>query len=84
MLQHTNIINHPPSSASKSAFDSMNYIIRADKTKSESAQYLFASAFSPSISTFTKAINNENFVTWPGIDKLNFQKLLGTTLASEK
>ena len=62
----------------------VNYIIRKDKTSSDLAQYLFATAFSPSMSTFKKAIQNGNFVTWPGIHKLNFEKLLGTTIASEK
>ena len=61
-----------------------NYIITKDKSKTELAQYLHATAFSPSISTFVKAIEKGNFVTWPGIAELNFKKLLGTTLATEK
>ena len=40
--------------------------------------------FSPSLSTFTKAIKNGNFITWPGINDLNFKKLLGTTMATEQ
>ena len=60
-----------------------NYIITKDKSKTDLARYLHATAFSPSITTFIKAIKNENFITWPGIDTLNFAKLLGTTKATE-
>ena len=31
-----------------------------------------------------KAIDNGNFVTWPGINEINFKKLLGTTIPLEK
>ena len=46
----------------------MHYIITKDKSKSDLAQYLHDTVFSPSITTFAKAIKNENFITWPGID----------------
>ena len=36
------------------------------------------------MSTFTQAIKNGNFVTWPGIGSLNFSKLLGTIMATAK
>ena len=55
-----------------------NYIITRDKSKTELAQFLHGCAFSPSVSTFQRAISNGNFITWPGIDTLNFKKLLGT------
>ena len=61
----------------------MYYIITKDKSKTDLARYLHATAFSPSITTFIKAIKNENFITWPGIDTLNFATLLGTTKATE-
>ena len=38
--------------------NTINYIIRKDKPKTDLALYLFGAAFSPSISTFTKAIRN--------------------------
>ena len=78
--------NHTTSdlAPSKTINHTINYIIRKDKTSSDLAQYLFATAFSPSMSTFQKAIKNGNFVTWPGIHKLQFEKLIGTTIASEK
>ena len=62
----------------------MNYIITKDKSKSDLAQYLLATAYSPAISTFEYAIANGNFVTWPGITEVNFKKLIGTTLPIEK
>ena len=61
----------------------LNYIITKDKSKTDLARYLHATAFSPSLTTFIKAIKNENFITWTGIDTLNFATLLGTTKATE-
>ena len=63
---------------------SCNYIITKDKSKTILAQYLHATAFSPPLSTFDYAIKNGNFITWPGIDNLNFKKLIDTTTALEK
>ena len=45
---------------------------------------MIATAYSPAISTFQYAIDNGNFITWPGITELNFKKLVGTTLPIEK
>ena len=61
----------------------MHYLISRDKSKTELAQFLHACAFSPSISTFQKIINKGNFVTWPGIDELNFKNLIGSPLATQ-
>ena len=58
---------------------SINYIITKDKAKTDLAPYLHGANFLPQITTFTKAINNDNFVTWLGIDDLICCKLLGTT-----
>ena len=46
--------NHTTSdlAPSKTINHTINYIIRKDKTSSDLAQYLFATAFSPSMSTF--------------------------------
>ena len=41
------------------------------------AQYLHACAFLPAISTFQECVNKGNFLSWSGIDTLNFEKLLG-------
>ena len=62
----------------------MNYIIRKEKNKTELAQYLHACAFSPAISTFTTCIKKGNFITWPGIDELDFKKLLQNPEATIK
>ena len=48
------------------------------------AQYLHNTAFSPTISTFQAAINKGHFATWPGTETLNFKKIIGTTIATEK
>ena len=63
---------------------SINYIIQSDKCKIDLAKYLHACCFSPCISTFTKAIQNGNFLSWPGINSINFKKILNTTKATEK
>ena len=60
----------------------MNYIVTKDKDKLELAQYLHGCAFSPAITTFQKSINKGNFITWPGIDTINFKKVLGTPIAT--
>ena len=62
----------------------LNYIIQKNKTKYELAHYLHACAFSPVILTFQEAIRKGNFVTWPGIGDINFQNVVGTTMATEK
>ena len=61
----------------------MHYIIIKDKSNTDLARYLHATAFSPSITTFSKAIKNKSLITWPGIDNSNFATLLGTTKAPE-
>ena len=34
--------------------------------------------------TFKTAIRKDNFVTWPDIDAINFEKLVGPTIATAK
>ena len=62
----------------------MNYIVQNDKAKFKLAQYLHACAFSPPMSTFQEYIRRGNFITWPGIEEINFSKLLKTTLSTAK
>ena len=62
----------------------INYIISRDKNKTELAQYFHGCAFSPVISTFQDCIRRGNFISWPGIDDLNFKKLIKTTEATIK
>ena len=63
---------------------SINAIIRFDKTKYELAEYLHKCAFSPSLVTFQKAINKGHFITWPGINDINFNKFIKNTLPIAK
>ena len=48
--------------------DSMNIILHKNKVKSDLAEFLHAAAFAPVRSTFHKAIKNNHFITWPGLD----------------
>ena len=41
-------------------------------------------AFSPIVSSFTKSIDKDKFITWPGIDDIHFYTSLGTPMATEK
>ena len=45
----------------------VNIILRKDKTKQELAEYLHASCFSPVVTTFLKAIKNDQLQSWPGL-----------------
>ena len=66
------------------AKQTVNAIIRKDKSKSELASYLHACAGSPPISSFIRAVKNGNFATWPGINDINFAKFLDPTIATAK
>ena len=44
-----------------------NVIIRKQQSKIDLAQYLHATCLSPPIPTFTRAIQNNHFITWPGL-----------------
>ena len=58
-----------------------NAIIRQDQTKTELANYLHACAFSPALPTLQKAVSNNNFVTWPAIKSINFNKFVTNKMA---
>ena len=68
----------------KSKYLKVNYIIQRKKSKHDLAHYLHRCAMSPKISTFQAAIGRGNFVTWPGIDNINFKNIIRTTEATEK
>lgn len=44
-----------------------NIIIRQKQSKQDLARYLHATCLSPTVSTFTTAIANNNFASWPGL-----------------
>ena len=50
----------------------MNYVVKNDSNLEELAKYLHVCAFSPVISSFEKCIKKGKFITWPGIDNINF------------
>ena len=56
--------------------------VTINKTKFELAQYSHACAFSPCLRTFTTDTRIGNFISWPGIDDINFYKCLGNTPAT--
>ena len=53
-------------------------------TKPELAQYLHKCCFSPATSTWTKAIANNNFTMWPGLNNELVRKHLPKSLATAK
>ena len=59
---------------------SLNVIIHADQTKTNLAEYLHKRAFSPTLRTMTNAISKGRLLTWPGVENLNFQKLIKNLL----
>ena len=63
---------------------SANVIIRANQTKSNLAEYLHKCAFSPTLRTLTNAISKGHLITWPGIENLNFKKLIRNLLPTAK
>ena len=68
----------------KNKTESVNYIIHSDQSKLDLGKYLHACCFSPCLSTFTRAIRNGNFLSWPGIHSINFKSILKTTIPTEK
>ena len=69
---------HIPSTSNaasnQSTLHQYNAIIRKDKYKTELAQYLYAAAGYPVLSTFIQAIKKGNFISWPGIESILFKK----------
>ena len=62
----------------------VNAIIRKDRTKKEVADYLYECCLSPPLSTFRHAIQNGNFVTWPGVDDPYIIKYFMETINTAK
>ena len=62
----------------------INIIIRKQQTKHKMAEYFLACAFNTPIDTFQKAKLKGNLHSWPGIDELNFRKLLDINEATAK
>ena len=62
----------------------LNVILIKNKTKQQLAAYLHACCFSPSVTTFVKAIKKGHFITWPGLDATMIQKHLIVPVATAK
>ena len=45
----------------------INVVIRKRELKSDLASFLHGALFSPVTSTLTKAIDNNHFISWPGL-----------------
>ena len=61
-----------------------NFVLRLDKTKPELASYLHADTGLPTKSTFIQALNNANFITWPGLTTNIISKQLPLSLTTLK
>ena len=61
-----------------------NVIIRKNQTKTKLVDFLHAACFAPVKSTFIKAIKNNHFVSWPGLDVPLVTKHLGVNESTEK
>ena len=62
----------------------INYIVQKDKSKLELAQYLHVCAYSPATVTFQESIQRGIFLSWPGIENINFPKILPAPLTTVK
>ena len=71
--------NKKSKSSTKSTRHSINYIVQRNKNKQDLARYLYATLGSPGMTTLSKAIKNNNLITWPSIEDLNFKDLINTT-----
>ena len=81
-VQFTNKTNESNNNEMKNEIQNqkINIIIQIDKNKADLAKFLHGTLFSPAISTLKKAIANNHLLTWPGIEKLNFTKLVVDSL----
>ena len=68
-------VSDNPDEITKISSCTVNAIIRKDTSTKELAEYLYACCGSPSVSTLVKAIHKGNFISWPGIDNINFIKV---------
>ena len=53
-------------------------------TKTELAQFYHAAICSPVLQALQLAICNDHFISWPGIDKIKFERYINDTLAIDK
>ena len=63
-------------SKANNVYHKANVIIRKKQIKSDLAKYLHATLLSPTLPTLVQAINNNHFVTWPGLTTNLIKKYL--------
>ena len=61
-----------------------NIILPTNQTKTELAKFYHAAIYSPVLRTLQLAIRNDHFLSWPGIEKINFPKFITDTIAIDK
>ena len=62
----------------------MNVILRRDTKPADLAEFLHGCCGSPAITTFLKAIRNNQLITWPGLTTYLVEKHLGPCRATAK
>ena len=62
----------------------LNIILPKNKTQTDLARFYHATICSPVPRTLQMAIRNDHFLSWPGIDKINFEKFIVNTVAINK
>ena len=73
-------VSFGPTAPTKSTYHLVvNAIIRRDKPKTDLANFFHGCLFSPALVTLQKAIAHNHLLTWPGINQLNFPKLVTDT-----
>ena len=60
----------------------LNGVIRKDRTKLDFVKFLHAAAFGPTNKTWTKAVNNNYYTTWPGLTSNFISKHLPLSIST--
>ena len=80
--------HHKPTPTTKShkqpCTERVNIIVPNSNTKTDLAKFFHASLCSPVLRTLQLAIRNDHLLSWPGIDKINFDKFITDTIAIDK
>jgi hypothetical protein len=58
-------------------------ILRKNQTKTDLTNYFHATCYSPAPSTFIRAVKNNHFTTWPGLDAYSIKKHLTKSIATQ-
>ena len=64
------------------SIEKANAIINKNQSKQQLAEYYHRCCFSPNIRTFTEAIKNGNFMSWPALQSLNLYRHMKKTMAT--